>query len=241
MSGGRAKPQRMSSEPAVEPAMADLYHSASGFLAGVTTLGIRLVAPIHHVRDVAMLLDGTQAWRSRWRLLFFPDPSGWVRPLPVPRAPSSWSRPRSASARRCLPSARIRPSRLSIAPRRADCLPIQKALVDGAGTTKALLGQRFPLNPRSQHVHDCLAGLSRRHSRAAGAALAQVLLLRPFREHSSSATASNQRTRHVPVERVAFPYSLGGKWTWAGQGGKNGLGIVTGGREAQLPPKPVPQ
>lgn len=44
--------------------MANLYYPASGFLARVAPLDIRLFPPIHHVRDVAVLLDGVQARRA---------------------------------------------------------------------------------------------------------------------------------------------------------------------------------
>jgi len=154
------------------------HHPASGFLVGVAPLDVHLFAPVHHVRNVAVLVDGAQARcatiasvctqvlaapvagslgldhdgveyglkslavvdvgpgdddRQRdatavhqqvaLASFFFPDPSGWVRQLLVPKVLSSSPRLRSASARQCQPSAHIRPDLISIAPRRSRTPP----------------------------------------------------------------------------------------------------------------------
>ena len=50
---------------------------------------------------------------------FSPDPSDLARPLPVPMAPSSSRRRRSANAKRCPPSGRTQPDRLSTTTQRS--------------------------------------------------------------------------------------------------------------------------
>jgi len=59
--------------------------------------------------------------------LFFPDPSGWVRRLPVPTAPSSVHRRRFAIARRYPACRRTRPDQPSTTTRRSLLSPIRES------------------------------------------------------------------------------------------------------------------
>lgn len=158
---------------AIEPAMADFDHPASGLLRRIAALDVSLLAAIDDMRDVAVRFDGSQVVRAavsgigaqvlaatkrgrraldhdgaedfidalavidvgpghdeRQRdatavhqqvalaAFFFPDPSGSGRPLRAPGGPSSWPHRCFAIARRCPPSRRTPPIRLSTVPRK---------------------------------------------------------------------------------------------------------------------------
>jgi hypothetical protein len=81
----------------------------------IESLAVMNVGPAHDERQG----DATAVHQQvALAPIFSPDPSGSARPIPVPVAPSSLRRPRSAIAMRCLACRRTPPSRPSTALRR---------------------------------------------------------------------------------------------------------------------------
>src|SRR5438309_3402064 len=133
--------------------------------------------PSFTLAAVTMSDNGTpRPSTRRWRLLPFFSPIRRVRPDGFLRqrglhqcAVNTLPSPRDALQVVVLGKAGL-PQLL----KEAGLLPLEEALVNGAGAAEALLGQRLPLAPRAQHVHHRLKDLSCRLGRAPCAGLADI-------------------------------------------------------------------
>src|SRR2546425_1421124 len=159
----------------------------------LSTSLIRL--PSFTLAAVTMSDNGTpRPSTSRWRLLPFFPPIRRVRADSFLRQRGLHHRPVDA-----LPSPGDSfhlvvlgqpsfPQRLE----KASLFPLEKALVNGAGAAKALLGQRLPLAARAQYIHDGFEYLARGLRRPTGARLAYVDPVR------GRGTLRNQRLHALP-------------------------------------------
>ena len=139
--------------------------------------------------------------------IFFPDPSGLARRLPVPLALSSSLRQCSAIARQCLPTRRTRRTRLSTGLQRRQLSPTPESACDCAGAAVALCRERLPLAARSQHVNNGLEHQARILWLAAATGFAHIFLLHRAAASGSTVRRAPRMHRKLPMTPT-LPFAI---------------------------------